>query len=87
MRLHWRSITMAYDYGRNFRTPPPSQKDSLAVKCHEFCLSEVVLDGAGSWDESLRLWHRIGHPSITAKSPSPTANAADSKQHTVPVLD
>ena len=33
--------------------------------------------GAGSWDESLRLWYRIGHPNSTPKSSS---GAADTPQ-------
>lgn len=48
--------------------------------CHEgiYVCSEGdvdgVLAGAGSWDESLRLWFRIGHPNSTPKSSSGLAD-------------
>ena len=44
---------------------------------------DAVLAGAGSWDETLRLWHRISHPNNTPKTSSGVADTTQGNEQEV----
>lgn len=44
---------------------------------------DAVLGGAGSWDETLRLWHRISHPNNTPKASSGVADTTQANEQEV----